>query len=158
MIGRKKMRFAIVVLLVPPVAMAILSASANKPAHLGVQAGRLAPCPGSPNCVSTQCQDRLHRMASIPYKGTQAAAVDAIKAILSSMPRIRIERETSDYVHATARSALFRFTDDVEFFVDAENHQIHFRAAARVGYSDFGVNRARMAEFRKRFEENASGS
>lgn len=150
--GRKIIRFAVVMLFLPVVAMVILSSSANKPAHLGVDAGRFAPCPASPNCVSTQCPDGLHGMAPIPYTGTQASAVEAIKEVLGSMPRVTIEHANDDYLHATARSAWFRFTDDVEFFVDAENQQIHFRAASRVGYSDLGANRARMSEFRKRFE------
>ena len=56
-----------------------------------------------------------------------------------------------NYLHAEARSFLFRFVDDVEFLVDPQQKLIHFRSASRVGYSDLGVNRARMEQFRKLF-------
>ena len=43
-------------------------------------AGRLAPCPESPNCVSTQApeSDDAHAVEPIPYRGDQSAAVAAI--------------------------------------------------------------------------------
>lgn len=50
------------------------------------------------------------------------------------------------------RSALFRFADDVEFFLDEGTSTIHMRSASRVGYSDFGVNRRRVEEIRTRFD------
>jgi len=41
--------------------------------------------------------------------------------------------------------------DDVEFLFDDNARRIDIRSAARVGYSDFGVNRRRMEEIRRRF-------
>ena len=50
------------------------------------------------------------------------------------------------------RSLFFRFTDDVEFFVEVESGRVHFRSASRVGRSDLGVNRERMELIRSRFQ------
>jgi uncharacterized protein (DUF1499 family) len=50
---------------------------------------------------------------------------------------------------------IFRFVDDVEFWIDAKNQVIHFRSASRVGHSDLGANRARMESIRKAFGETS---
>ena len=64
-----------------------------------------------------------------------------------------VSKSTSDgYVHAEARSWLFRFVDDVEFLYDAQQHVVHVRSASRVGYSDLGVNRSRIESLRHAFQ------
>ena len=146
----------VVILLLLATVMTIRSVLATEPEHLGVTSGRFAPCPSSPNCVSTQCQDGMHGVEPIPFSGSPESAVEAIKVTLRTMPRVAIVKEGENYLHAVARSLVFRFPDDLEFFVDIETNLIHFRAASRVGRSDLGVNRARMTIFRKKFEE-ASG-
>lgn len=55
------------------------------------------------------------------------------------------------YLHAEYRSKLFRFVDDVEFLFPPESNLIHVRSASRVGYSDMGVSRKRVAGLRARF-------
>ena len=52
-----------------------------------------------------------------------------------------------------------RFSDsqtNLEFFVESELNLIHFRSASRIGHSDLGVNRARMTDFRERFEREVA--
>lgn len=68
------------------------------------------------------------------------------------MKRARIVAAEERYIHAAFTSALFRFVDDVEFFLDEGTRTIHVRSASRVGYSDFGVNRRRVEEIRTRFD------
>jgi len=108
----------------------------------------LDPCPSSPNCVSTQAptDDRQHHMPVIPFTIPTQAVVHAIMDVIAEHPRTRIVSRDTHYVHAEFRSRLFRFVDDVEFVVDPTEHVVHFRSAARVGRSDFGVNRRRMEE------------
>jgi uncharacterized protein (DUF1499 family) len=67
------------------------------------------------------------------------------------MTRMKIVEEKDDYLHAEARSLIFRFVDDVEFYLPAPEKVIHVRSASRVGYSDMGVNRKRVEEIRRRF-------
>ncbi|HBI41798.1 MAG TPA: DUF1499 domain-containing protein [Planctomycetales bacterium] len=132
--------------------MAILSATSRQPENLGVHEGRLAPCPNTPNCVSSQAGDDAHRMASIPFDGDADEAMARLKAVLATQPRTTIIRADGDYLHAECASLLFRFVDDVEFWVDRVAKVIHFRSASRAGRSDLGVNRKRMEEIRKAFD------
>lgn len=137
----------IVALLLPLlviVALAVLSVTARRPTTLGVRDGRLAPCPDSPNCVSSQSDREDSRMETLAIVGDSADAIARLRAVISAMPRARIVTADDNYLHAEFTSALFRFVDDVEFFVDREQRVIHFRSASRVGQSDLGVNRQRM--------------
>ena len=131
------------------VCMLVLSLSSPRPSNLGVKDGRLAACPPSPNCVSTQAEDRDHWIQPIDADHDQALSV--ILEIVRRMPRVTIVATTNNYIHAEFRSRLFRFCDDVEFFLDPESNRIHFRSASRLGHSDLGVNRARMEHIREQF-------
>lgn len=129
-----------------------LSWRARRPEHLGVRKGRLAPCPDSPNCVSTQATDSQHRMEPIPLAADQSdprRVLDVIEKIIERTPRAHVVTRQESYLHAEFRSRVFRFVDDVEFLVDPAAQQLHFRSASRVGYSDFGANRDRMTKLRK---------
>jgi uncharacterized protein (DUF1499 family) len=130
--------------------------SGTRPATLGIKEGRLSPCPGSPNCVSTQSEGDKHRIDPIRYTGTKEQAKKRLVQVISSMKRSKIITDEGDYLYAEFTSGIFRFVDDVEFFFDDANKLIHFRSASRLGYSDLGVNRKRMEAIRKGFEE-ASG-
>lgn len=119
------------------------------PTNLGVTDGKLAPCPASPNCVSSQAGDEAHGIAPLALRGTPAEAMDRIVAALGETPRVTIVTRTDTYLHAECRSALFRFVDDLEVFIDEAEGVIHFRSASRVGHSDFGVNRKRVERLKK---------
>jgi uncharacterized protein (DUF1499 family) len=135
----------------PAIGLAVLSLLAKKPQGLGVVNGRLAPCPRSPNCVCTQAIDPSHRIEPIPFEGPADQVVKRLEAAMTRIPRMRVVTEKEDYIHAEATSRIFRFIDDVEFFVDRDAKLIHFRSASRVGHSDLGVNRSRMERIRRAF-------
>ena len=61
----------------------------------------------------------------------------------SRQPRTAVVTVTDRYLHAEARSLLFRFTDDLEFLLQPDVGRIDVRSASRVGHSDLGVNKAR---------------
>jgi uncharacterized protein (DUF1499 family) len=147
------MVYALVALVVlsPVIALAILSALAAKPKNLGVLEGRLAACPNSPNCVSTQATDNQHKIEAIVFDGNPDDALMRLKAVIAAIPRMKIVAQSENYVHAEATSLIFRFRDDVEFLIDRQANVIHFRSASRVGHSDLGANRARMERIRKAF-------
>lgn len=140
------------VIFVPIVGLYVMSLLAGRPAHLGLKDGKLAPCPESPNCVSTQADDAEHRIDPIRFTGATADAQAKLKKALAAVPRAAIVTESADYLHVECTSLIFRFVDDVEFWIDEPNHVIHFRSASRVGHSDLGVNRKRMEAIRKMFE------
>lgn len=117
------------------------------------QDGALKTCPKSPNCVSSQAGDAKHAIAPLTYSVSRAEALARLKEILNTMERVKIVGEKEDYLHAEARSLIFRFVDDVDFYFPAAEKVIHVRSASRLGYSDLGVNRKRVEEIRKRFTQ-----
>jgi len=116
---------------------------------IGIIDGKFHPCPKSPNCVSTQSTDEKHRMEPIQYSSTVDEAKGKIKNIITSFKRTKLITETENYLHFEFRTATFKFVDDVEFYLDDKEKLIHFRSAARLGWSDMGVNRKRMGKIRE---------
>lgn len=112
--------------------------------------GGLLPCPDKPNCVTSEGPEGDSHIVPLEFTGNAPMAWQVLKEQLHEMGG-QIEEVDDSFLHATFRSRLFRFVDDVTCRLDEENGRIHIRSAARVGYSDFGVNRKRMAELRKRF-------
>lgn len=108
----------------------------------------LAPCPSSPNCVSTQATDEGYAIEPFRYRKSKAEAKESLKEIVRTMPRTKLVEEDESYLHYEFTSLLLRFVDDVEFLFDDESKTIHFRSASRTGYGDLGVNRKRMEEIR----------
>ena len=129
--------------------MYFLSFSTPRPNSLGVVDGQLAACPDSPNCVSSQSSDPRHAMDPIPVPQNEADMIGRIARVIAAQPRTRIVTQNDRYLHAEFTSFLFRFVDDVEFFLDDSQQVVHFRSASRVGYSDLGANRKRMARLRE---------
>ena len=134
----------------------LLSFSSSRPATLGVRNGKLSELPTTPNCVSSQSLDPARRMPPIPFSGTPTAVRNRIRQIVQQLPRTKIISETPVYLHVECSSAVFRFVDDVEFLFDDSANLVHFRSAARVGYSDLGINRKRMARIARMYAETAS--
>ena len=134
-------------------AVILTSASGARGESLGVTEGKLASCPDSPNCVSTQSQAKRHAMKPLPFLQTKEASRDRILSILKGIKRTTILTLTETYIHVEFRTALFRFVDDVEFFLDENDRVIHFRSASRAGHYDFGTNRRRMKEISEKYLE-----
>lgn len=114
----------------------------------------LAPCPSSPNCVSTKAQDEGHAIAPFRYRKSLTEAKAALKTTVTALPRTKLVEEDEAYLHYEFTSLIMRFVDDVEFLFDDETKIIHFRSASRIGHSDFGVNRKRMEHLRSLIERN----
>jgi uncharacterized protein (DUF1499 family) len=68
-----------------------------------------------------------------------------MQAIKASITKLGGDIQTQDnqYLAATFSSSFFGFIDDVELRIDSQQHLIHFRSAARIGHSDFGINQKR---------------
>jgi len=113
----------------------------------------LAPCPASPNCVSSLATDAEHFTEPLYFTGDAALAWHRLKTALGTESRLSIVEDTGSYLHAEARSLVFRFVDDIEFVLDPDAALIQVRSASRTGYSDFGVNRRRVERIRKAFSE-----
>ncbi|MEE3715986.1 DUF1499 domain-containing protein [Tumidithrix elongata RA019] len=135
--------------------MALFSFSGTRPTNLGVQAGKLSPCPNSPNCVSSQSSDLEHKIDPIRYTGDPAKAIANLKTVIQGLERTKIISETEDYLYAEFTSALMGYVDDVEFYLNRETNVIEVRSASRLGQSDLGVNRKRVEAIRTRLQDFA---
>ena len=119
----------------------------KRPDNLGVKEGKLAPCPGTPNCVSSQSQDPKAKIAPLPK-----VSIAELKKVIESMERTTIIEETDNYLYAEFKSQLMGYVDDVEFYLDPNENVIHVRSASRLGKSDLGVNRKRVETIREKLQ------
>jgi uncharacterized protein (DUF1499 family) len=113
------------------------------PSDLGVNQGKLAPMPKSPNAVSSQSDDPEKKVAPIPFKGDISKSKEGIKKALEAYGNIRIITEEENYIHAVSTTPTMKYHDDLEFYFDEKSAVIHYRSASRIGYSDMGLNRER---------------
>ena len=115
---------------------------------LGISNGQLSACPESPNCVVSQNGDSKHAIEPITYHVERDRAFSVLLKVIPAVPRTEIVEQTDDYVRAISKSRIFKFKDDVEFYLPNNEKVIHIRSASRVGESDLGVNRRRMEQIR----------
>jgi len=128
--------------------MPLFSCTGTRPSNLGVKDARLAPCPSSPNCVSTDDADAAHRIPAFQLAMPAPDAWRAVRSTVAELPRTKIIAATDDYLHAECSSAFFGFVDDLELHLRPAQNLVAARSAARLGKSDFGVNRKRVENFR----------
>lgn len=129
--------------------LGLIGCAGERPNNLGAREGVLAPCPGSPNCVSSQAANERHRIAPLVFSGEPGAAFARLKQVLSSRSDTIIMDDLPDYLRVELRTMLF--VDDGEFLLDRSNKVIHVRSASRLGYSDIGKNRSRFEDIRRQF-------
>lgn len=109
---------------------------------------QLAPCPASPNCVSSQALDPARRVLTLAIDGNLAAQHQRLLAMLKTLPRTEIKEQSRHYIWVTVTTRIMRYVDDVEFLL-VEGRPIEVRSASRVGYSDLGTNRRRVEKIRR---------
>jgi uncharacterized protein (DUF1499 family) len=142
-------------ILVVLVNVLLLTGCSGTMPKLGINNSELAPCPKTPNCVSSQSHDEEHYIEPINFEGTQQEAHDRLLQIIESEKRTKILTDQVDYIRVEFTSALFRFVDDVEFYFQDEKSGeriIHVRSSSRVGSSDLGANRKRIERIRSKFQ------
>ncbi|MEO1324255.1 MAG: DUF1499 domain-containing protein [Pseudomonadota bacterium] len=122
-------------------AFAFLGMQSRGGEALGLVDGRLADCPSSPNCVSSES-------GTAEEKIVDPLPLDA----WSTLPQIIVEMggeltvQNATYIAAEFTSSTFGFVDDLEFRLTESN--VHVRSASRVGHSDAGVNADRVSVLR----------
>ncbi|MCZ4304171.1 DUF1499 domain-containing protein [Zoogloeaceae bacterium G21618-S1] len=101
-------------------------------------AHELLPCTDRPNCVSTEHPDTERRIT--PPSGI---AIDTLRQAAMAEPRSQIVAEGPRWFIVHFRSRIFGFVDEAHF-IQRPDGQFAVRSGACSGYSDFGVNRARL--------------
>lgn len=132
--------------------------SGTVPQDLGVTDGRLKPPSRTPNSVSSQAslypehpQRNYASIAPLAYTGDGDTAMARLAILLQKSERTVVVTQEPGYIYAQCTSALLKFTDDIEFWLDRPNSVIQVRSASRLGKKDFGVNRARVESIRAQF-------
>ena len=135
------------------IALFILGLMSHSGQAHGLVEGRLKPCPDKPNCVSSELvSDAEHYIEPLVYSAGEATQVmPRLKTVIVEMGG-SIQVEEADYLAATFTSAVFRFVDDLELRIDADQKTIHLRSASRVGHGDGGANRKRVELLRNNFK------
>ena len=148
---------AVIVILIVGICICIFLNN-KMPKGLGLTEGILKECPSSPNCVSSQVSsdDSTHYAAPIIYSGERKDTQLLIESYFLNQGNARIVSSSLGYVHLEIKSKSIGFVDDLELYFPESNSfatnspenskVVHFRSASRVGYSDRGVNRARIEE------------
>ncbi|MHA7871648.1 MAG: DUF1499 domain-containing protein [Hyphococcus sp.] len=122
-------------------AMVFLAMQSRNGAAPGLVDGVLAPCPASPNCVTSEAgAPASHLVAPLP-----AAAWDRLPAVIAAQGG-KVVMQRDDYIAAEFSTPLMKFVDDVEFRNAGD--AVHVRSASRVGHSDMGANKKRMDALR----------
>jgi uncharacterized protein (DUF1499 family) len=122
---------------------------------LGVLNGRLKPPSNTPNSACSQAvlypdhpQKDYAAIAPLAFKGDATQAMAKLADLLQKTERTVVVTRGPDYIYAQSTTALLKFTDDVEFWLDAPNSVIQVRSSSRLGRKDFGVNKARIEAIR----------
>ncbi|MGB1221957.1 MAG: DUF1499 domain-containing protein [Alcanivoracaceae bacterium] len=117
------------------------------------QQAALAPCPGSPNCVSSAADpDSDQYVEPLQAGDTLFGAIKRLTVVLADMERVTWTQPSPNHIHAEFKSSLFGFVDEVDL-IAAEDGSIAVRSASRTGYWDMGVNRKRVEELRERLSK-----
>lgn len=125
-----------------------IGCGAKTPEDVGLRP--LAPCPRTPNCVSSVASPSsaayVEPMAVI---GDAEAAWATALGVLGDWPRLQMRAASDAAVHAEVTSRIFRFVDDLELRLRRAEGRIDVRSASRVGRSDLGANRRRVERLRE---------
>lgn len=131
----------------------MLSYFAMKKHPLGMSdEGKLAVCPGTPNCVCSEYANVPSYIEPFGFTGSPKKAWADARASIEELGG-RVENFSDTYMSAIFLTKLFRFTDDVELRLDTKNSCIQIRSASRAGKGDMGVNRKRMETLRAAFNK-----
>lgn len=107
----------------------------------GLVDGKLAACSSKPNCASSEARtdesQKVEPFAAIEWEDLKQAVKDTGGVITN---------DTGDYFSAEFTSSFFKFVDDFE--ARRNDEFVHVRSSSRVGYSDRGVNKARIESLR----------
>lgn len=112
----------------------------------------MAVCPATPNCVSSLAEGPQHAVEPLTLSGDAKADWRHLRQIVRALPRTRVRVDEPGYLAIECSSRLFGFADDLELRMDRNDGVVQVRSASRVGHSDLGVNRRRVAQIRRLFE------
>lgn len=126
----------------------------SEPQKIGLDDGKLKPCPDSPNCVSSM-EDGDHRIKPLKVYETQSRNQDRIVAFLQEQYDASVIERSDTYLRMTISTTL-GFIDDLELRYSSDKNLVHIRSASRIGHSDLGVNRQRIEKLREHLKNHGN--
>ena len=133
----------------------LFSCAGQTPKDIGVFNNKFSPCPESPNCVSSDANDKDHFIQVFKLNQSLENNWKNIFDMVSSLSRTKIISFNEQYIHAECSSAIFGFVDDLQLHLRKKDEIVAVKSASRLGYSDFGVNRRRVTDLRELLLENS---
>jgi len=118
--------------------------------------GDLTPCPSSPNCVSSVDTDTSFAIAGVTDDAT--AMFKHLQSAIRSRGDARVVQQTAHYLHAEFKTRWMGYIDDVEVLLIPEREILQLKSASRLGYSDMGANRKRIASLMQHAEDLKAAS
>jgi uncharacterized protein (DUF1499 family) len=85
--------------------------------------GRLRPCPGGPNCVSSEERSGPFSVEPLASERAFNVAWGSLKRVFRGMGG-KLEQENDDDLWATFRTRVFRFMDGLECRMDVDNNVV----------------------------------
>lgn len=108
----------------------------------------LEGCDNLLNCTSSTASTRKNQVEPIAYQGASAEVIAKIASVISAQKGASIQTQNATYLHATFKTPLMGYTDDLELLLDESSGVLNIRSASRIGRSDLGANRKRIAALR----------
>jgi len=108
---------------------------------------QLGDCSSKPNCQGSQSSRKSQTVDALPLTQDASLALPTINTAMSEFGATIVSTQ-DNYLHATFKTPLMGYIDDVEFLVDAANNAVHIRSASRLGHSDLGANKKRIDKIR----------
>lgn len=105
----------------------------------------LAPCPSTPNCVTSFRHPSQSKQQTMPaLTGNNAQDSLAKIKLIALREGGKIVQETQNYLRIQFTNKYLALTDDTEFYFPNER-TIHFRSASALNlYTDLGSNHRRI--------------
>lgn len=108
----------------------------------------LSGCDDLHNCTASTATVKRNSIAPLDYSVDASEVIGKYSELIASQSGTKIVTQQQNYLHATYKTALLGYTDDLELLLDETTGVLHVRSASRIGKSDLGANRKRIEALR----------
>lgn len=114
-----------------------------------VAAPTLSGCDDLQNCTASTATNSRNLIEALTYNVPASDAIAAFSRLITSQSGTQIITQEPNYLHATYKTTLLGYTDDLELLLDESSGILNVRSASRIGRSDLGANRKRIEALRQ---------
>jgi len=117
-------------------------------------APKLSGCDDLHNCTASTATSSRNLIEALSYKVPASDAIAEFSRLITSQSGTQIITQQPNYLHATYKTTLLGYTDDLELLLDESTGILNVRSASRIGKSDLGANRKRIEALRQLANNN----